>query len=551
MRAFLTENPGLLKDRIPAIYGYLNNFAGGRDPTPAADFYPELSREQVAQLSLQVTDEALRYRPVLREYEHGRISKFGPQGGIPSLDDPLMVETIDRYYRPNKPCNPDERTIRSVVKFIRDAQLKPYTFAEVVARQSREGTKPLKTNTGAPWFAKREDYIGEAIYAATRGQHYPAIVGARSIRNGLRTIYMYDMATNLTELQYVYPIMDWLCANTGFTQGWLGPDYVDEAVGQQFTEDGVYHLSTDFSKMDTTVGRAQVELASRVIPYFFEKRYRADVRESLKALVTKPVILCAVKRPGRGNTPDHQDQFEHPAWEFAVTDQDHGLLSGSGWTNCLETILAWILACDVDRTEGITYLKFQLLGDDGEATIDAETSKASKFPEIWTQHALRMGFDANVEKQHFSTSEVWFLQRGWIEDETRYNGVVHGSYPALLAVNSAKNPERWVSVPNSQASDRQRAMEAVRLISIGNNCQYNPAFDSIVKMFVDGSPSRCGLDLPKESFDLAYKARSFLVDHGLATWEEIGVEDPENVTKALYRSPFMQTLAKLVQDGEI
>jgi hypothetical protein len=206
-----------------------------------------------------MTDSALSTRPLLKAYEWSRLSKYGAQGGLPSYRDDKFQETIDRYWREGRNCSPDCEALSELLKWFSTAELEPYSYAEVISRQRRDG--PLKTSSGLPFLTEREKVIHDAIQLARANKHYPAILGMRAIRQGLRDIFMYDMGTNLQELSYVYAIMDWLIANTNAVAAWLGKQHVEMQIQQQFPSDeAVTHLSTDYSKMDTTVQEQQVKL---------------------------------------------------------------------------------------------------------------------------------------------------------------------------------------------------------------------------------------------------------------------------------------------------
>lgn len=472
--------------QVPSFVGYLMNLAAGRAATPCSDFYDNMKLDShdvlIRALSMVGTWTDV---PRLQNYEFSRTSKYGPQGFVPPIGSDLAVETLSRYYDPTRclnPCKVDERVLQQVRNKYKSADLHPLSYDEVIQRQKKKkGT--LNTSAGLPDPVKRSKIVDAAIYRATKGFSYPTVLGVRSMRQAVRDIFMAPFSQNLRELRWVYPLMDFCMADDpiGYS-AWGGQSNVEEVINQAGFEFGNSHMSTDYSKMDTTVGPAQIAQFYDVIKCAFDKRYHEELKRDLIPIATQPVVIGALKTPGRlpskGDNPANFKKGDLKArWKLVcLPSQPHGLFSGLGWTNFIETELnSWVaktLALHFDMHIAI------FNGDDGGQIFNRRYDP-SQLAESFARESARIGMIANKEKQFVSTDELHYLQRVY-SPETVQNKRVCGAYPAVLAFNSAKNPER-----NSYLTGVQRA---VRLIEIAENCAGHPKFLDIAHNFVLGSP---------------------------------------------------------------
>jgi hypothetical protein len=301
------------------------------------------------------------------------------------------------------------------------------------------------------------------------GPFKPAsVIGARSIKQKMRLIFMAPFSQNIRELQYVYALMDWLLDNSTAVDGWRGPSSTMDAIQRQMVS-GVTHISTDFTAMDTSVGPEQVAMFMDVYQHAFKAKYRPGFCDALKQIAHIPVICGVVKVPGQANVSRN-------SYELVVADGDHGLFSGLGWTNLIETGLSLLL--DAEFRQYYPVVEVEVNGDDGEKTIDGRRN-LDQVADRFAYLARRMGFTCNPSKQWVSYDEIRYLQRIY-SPETEQHGYTFGAYPFTLVMNSIKNPER--------PSNLSKWQQVERVLNIANNNWGHPYWDSNIIEIVRGEP---------------------------------------------------------------
>lgn len=466
-----------------SVAGLLNN-AAGRSATPSSDFYTNMKLDSAA-----VLDRALLMVsrwidiPRLQQYEYSRVSKYGPQGGLPPLGSDEMVTVITRYYDPthfDNPCKVSTETDLRMKAFFKDADLRPLTYAEVIQRQLSK--HELVSSSGWPLETRRAKVIEEYIEMAQRHEWYHAKAGFRSTRNSVRMVWGMSMADNLQELCWVYPLMDYMIEQDPFTFApWKGQAEVESKLNTRW-KDGKTYLSGDFTKMDTYVGPAQ---SARLYSWFkqaFPQKYHAQLKISMARPNHVPLVVSAVKtppwQPTKGSLPPTKGMARGQWHWVTFPEQPHGLASGSGWTSIFETTLGQAMDMEMGVVGPHTPIWAMDHGDDTIKAFDHLYRNLDDVADTFVTVAHRFGLEANPEKQLVSHDECRFLQRVY-SPETVFGGKLHGAYPAVLAFNSAKNPER-----SSYLTGVQRA---VRLIEIGENCAGHPHFFDIAREFVKGS----------------------------------------------------------------
>lgn len=467
---------------LPALPAYLVNFCGGREatnPSPWGDSLQLYDSESVKNKAVIPRISSFEQAPRLREYEFTRLEKFGPQGWIYPLGSDEMISKINAYYEvSDRQARVSDATKAAFILWLEEADLTPYT-PDAVIQRALEKTG-LVSNSGTPAFGKRKNHIQDTLSLLETVVAYQAsgipvdylpasIIGARSIKQKMRLIFMAPFAQNVSELSYVYALMDWLLDQSDSVSGWLGQPAVEYAMQCQFSG-RVTHLSTDFTAMDTTVGPAQVGLFSNVFQHAFKPQFREGFRNALRMVPYIPVIVGVLKSPGIANVSrSHQS--------LVYLEGTHGLFSGLGWTNLIETGLSLLL--DQEFRHQYSVIATQVNGDDGEKTIDGRKNM-DKVAETFALLARRMGFTCNPSKQLVSYDEIRYLQRVY-SPETEVNSITHGAYPFVLTMNSIKNPERSANLSVWQ--------QAERVINISNNLVGHPYCLDCIETIVSGSPA--------------------------------------------------------------
>jgi hypothetical protein len=457
--------------KLPALGAYLVNFDGGRAATPESDFLSNrgYDSERVRLLAQRVIINNHPQLPRLMDYETTRLSKYGPQGWIYPMGSNDMIDKIRAYYtHAHYPCKYDPKALKEFKTFAQGAQLEPYTYEQVVARGLEKNG--LKTNAGLPLFTKRDKVIPQVIEMAYRNDiDYPAVIGARSIKNKMRLIFMAPFSQNLKELSFVYPIMDYLLQHVGVTAAWRGQPQVQDQMNTDFFGSNRTYMSTDFSAMDTTVGLDQIRVAADLMASFFKDEWKTECKQIVTRSSYQDVVAGVLRKPGIANK-------QSPGKTLMYISGEHGLFSGLGFTNLAETLLQMLL--DIEIGYHLPILATQINGDDGVKAIDGHKN-LDRCASIFSKLAGRYGFVANVEKQLVSYDEVHYLQRVY-SPETTWSGVVHGAYPIVQTLNSAKNPERSRYLTPEE--------QALRLLMIFENLADSPLLGEGAKILVAGSP---------------------------------------------------------------
>lgn len=463
-----------LRER-PGVGGYFENFTRGRAPTLETQFGNPLDRQGVLNAGLSEIKSWRGRIPRLVDYELTRVSKYGPQGGFPPISADESVTLFSRYYyASDEPCRIDPAALRILQRHY-DADLVPLSPEETVKRMFSKTR--LKSNAGiALGFGKRINVVEEAIAKAKRilagaPMDTPSVLGARAIRNSFRFIFMADFAQNIAELSFIYPMMDWMKLNNNDVAAWSGQTAVVKAINDAkvLGMRGVTHMSTDFTKMDTSMGPAQMNLYVNLTKRLL--KHKSD-QETWKRMINQftelPVLVGTVVSPGAA-------QGQRRTLHLVKARGTHGVLSGLGITNHSETVVNGSITPEMETVHGETVIAAQHQGDDGEMTT--EQKKPGHSALAFSKVAARRGLVANVEKQFESPDEIHYLQRVY-SPETYSEGYFNGAYPLVLALNSTKNPERspWKSDPQ------------LREIEIAENCNGHPEFRKIVDFYTSLDP---------------------------------------------------------------
>lgn len=482
------EKPYLSWDRIdkyydmksPTIHTLPNNLMRntiGHAATPMTDFFP-LSREGVLALGVGKV-EAWDDTPWIREYELSRIPKYGEQGLLPPLNDPARWQSLMKYMGPFRPCNPSGKAYRYLKHRLQTANLVPWSFEQVLAYQVAKGK--LSSAGGPPLNMKRSKGADWYIDIAREGvlQNDATVVANRYARKKLRTIFMASMSTNERELRWIYPVMEWMKSEFTWFEAWKGQDYVEQAV-TPWNSRGRTFISADYSAMDTTCGPDQFHMMYDLVKWAFPRRYWAEFKADVLHAVNVPKIV------GAGFIPGNTIQGHGKEYRLLVLHGTSANPAGDAWNQFLECWLSALIWVDMMLESYVD--DFQLLGDDSVG-YSSEEYAPGVIEAALSKKAAACGMVMNPEKQEVSTHQFHYLQRYYEIDETMRDGVWRGSYPFILALNSAKNPER----DNISRYDNARERRTIAWISIAENCKWNPHFHEIVDLFVEGDPNRLGL----------------------------------------------------------
>jgi len=463
------------KEKSQVVSDSLETLRLGRPPTPRSPLFSDLTETQVWDGWLAILNREQSKYPRLIDYELTRLEKVGPQGGYPPFASRL--DELKAYYtNPRSIKISEDYKQRIGIKlrnylFGSSSQKRPLEYGSIVKRDVEDDK--LNTNSGCPLYGKRSDPFIQrnAISDANSGnwQRYPAILGSRSQRGKWRFIFMFPFSTNLVEKSFLLPLMDIIRSrNIPSFSAWEGFEEVEVAMHKQDFFQAKTKVSMDFTKMDTHCGEEFMNFVYDVISPVFQQKFQPLLRKSLLHACNIEVLTGIDKK---------------------VTGV-HGLASGSGWTNFTESVYAQGIRFYLEEKYGIPLIGDQGLGDDGAFSTNIENQKY--VAESIGEASEDWGQDSKPEKQSVNTSTCIYLQR-FFDDGilVKDSNVVAGSYPTVLALNTAMNPERF-----HDPRKWSEKMEILRWIMILENCKHHPMFHQIIEYFVEGDKYKLGTLIP-------------------------------------------------------
>lgn len=400
------------------------------------------------------------------QFDTSQLEKWGPQGGHPPVSK-VLDETVMPTFKTDSPqfSLQSNQVWRNAVDEVHIAykqmgirMLRPASYSNVVVDMRARDT--LESNSGWPDFTRRNkpEVIKAAVAAATNGEYkgYPAILLFRYYNRKLRMVWMFPMATNLVEGSYFQPLQSSLInSNYAFFAPWRGFEHVRDLVTKAY-DNGLYVYASDFSSTDEHFRAASTNEVFNCIGKLFQRQYQSGLMQSLQHMHEIPLIIG----------PDQ------------MVVGEHGVSSGSNWTNFVETIFDNCFATYVHKNTGVAGL--YAIGDD-MAWI------SNKFNEGFREELTGFGEEAGqvikAEKTNVYPDKVKTLQRLFQRGYRRPDGKLRAVYPTVRALNSSVFPERFHRKKDGYNSD----MFCARQFMILENCVDHPLFEEFVKFVCDGN----------------------------------------------------------------
>uniref|UniRef100_A0A2V0RC49 RdRp n=1 Tax=viral metagenome TaxID=1070528 RepID=A0A2V0RC49_9ZZZZ len=442
----------------------------GQPPTPRTPLYKDLSEDEIFDKWTGMLADFVDRNPIcarLAEYDISRMSKVGPQGGLQPFSK-RENDFFDYYKLPKNENFEIDLIIIEEMKVIMFGDLKdrrPIALETVVEQDRKDGK--LITSSGAPSCGRRSDpaIIEEALNIAKSEKVWllAMILGSRSQRGKERFIFIAPFALNILEKSFLYPLMDAIRSrNINFFSAWEGIDRVSTGfMDQNFFETNTILCQQDYTSMDKYINKTCIDIVYLSTKEFFQKKYHTEYRKLLDHLLTIGVMINVDK----------------------LVTGVHGMPSGSGFTNFVESVVSLYVSLQYPETES------QGLGDDLALSfpvgIDHEDIK-----KLITSASNSVGLIVNPDKQRIDDDTIVFLQR-FYDKELITDGIVEGNYPSILALNTAINPERYHD-PRKWSGK----MEILRWIMILENCKNLPYFEELVQFFINGDKFKLGISLP-------------------------------------------------------
>lgn len=466
-------------NKVSGLKLYLNNLNKGRPATPRSWLYESESDSDVLSRWMKILEsvKAMPHGELVYQFDTSQLKKFGPQGQVKPIKElmEIVTEGYDREGTPKPSIFQSKLWLQAkdiAVELLTDhgkyyKRLRPRDYAHVIDDMRDRDT--LDSNSGYPDFGRRKnpEHLEKAIRDIKTGAYkdYPAIALFRNYNQKTRLVWMYPMATNIVEGSYTQPLKEMLMNGPmTFFAPWRGFDAVKKLT-TQFYNAGNFISASDFSHTDAHFTKWVVLEVFDVIKYCFQEQYWQGLKESLLRIVKIPLIIG----------PD--------TW---ITG-DHGVASGSNWTNDVETYLD-LIAEIYFMLRGLVLYESTAIGDDVQhVTGEFDPRFADKIAYLYR----RMGFDVNAEKVTNERDWVKYLQRLFVrgyyverdaKDKKGGPLELRGIYSTIRALNSSLNPEKF-----HKPEDWNKDMFAVRQFSILENCVDHPLFKEFVEFICAGN----------------------------------------------------------------
>lgn len=456
---------------------YLSGLSVGRAATPRSSLYDLEGKTEMLE-----PDEILnRWKKILSsldskgdfdrnvfQFDSRQLEKWGPQGEVAPIADLMDDVVLPTFLRssdhPSAFSTPQWRQAkRNVVRKLHNAGargLSPVSYKRVIDDMRVRDT--LESNSGWPLFTKRSkpDVITQSIKEAENGQWktYPAIALFRNYNRKTRLVWMFPMSANLVEGSFFQSLQSTLMKSTHaeeFLAPWTGFEQVRKVMTSAYSH-GYYVAASDFSATDAHFQLDTSLEVFDVIKECFQPRYRSALEDSIRHMHEIPLVVSLT----------------------TMITGEHGVSSGSNWTNFIETIFDWILAEYVQIKGG--YSGLYAIGDDMSWYSKAYNGDfANSLAEI----GKTVGQEIKSEKTTNDPDKVKSLQRLFQRNYVRSDGNLRAVYSTVRALKSLVYPERFHS-PKVWSKD----MEAIRAFMILENCVDHPLFKEFCEFVLKGDP---------------------------------------------------------------
>lgn len=481
MKTKLTEKELSVISSNNGLQRYLESLLKGRKATPRSWLYEQQSPEEVLEnwkQKLSLLESGSTPEQEVFQFDTSQEEKWGPQGEVKPISD--LMEIVEQGFGSSpKPKAFSDKVWAAAKRVVTDAlfaqgvqKLRPASYSHVIDDMRARDT--LESNSGWPLFTRRNkpEVVASSIADAESGawKEYPAIALFRNYNLKTRLVWMFPMSTNLVEGSY-FQVLQSAMMKRGieFLAPWTGFEEVRAIVTDRYDK-GWYLMASDFSSTDAHFTLAATMEVCDVIEQCFQQPYRAGLRDSLIHMHKIPLVI-------------------------SPTEQmigDHGVSSGSNWTNFIETIFDWILSEYVHlKRRGLSGL--YAIGDDmawATRTYDKE------FAHYLERVGKAVGQEIKADKTTNDQDKLKSLQRLFIRGYRRPDGLLRGVYSTIRALKSSVYPERFHD-PRKWSSD----MFCARQYMILENCVDHPLFEEFVKFVVHGQ---------KDLIPFAHKSRGQL-----------------------------------------
>jgi len=456
---------------------YLSGLSVGKKATPRSNLYDLPGKTELLEpdeilkrwmSKLEALNNTRDFDKNVFQFDSHQLEKWGPQGEvapIADLMDDVVLPTFSRSSsHPSAFKDSDwQLAKRKVVRYLHNAGAKglsPVPYKRVIDDMRARDT--LESNSGWPLYTRRHkpEVIAQSCREAEDGlwKTYPAIALFRNYNRKTRLVWMFPMSANLVEGSFFQPLQKILMKSEyakQFLAPWTGFDQVRDLVTSAYSS-GSFVAASDFSSTDAHFQLATSMEVYDVISQCFQPRFRAQLKESIQYMHEIPLVVS-------------------PTTELVG---EHGVSSGSNWTNFIETIFDWILAEYTSIKGG--YSGLYAIGDDMSWYSNTYDEQ---FAETLADLGKSVGQEIKAEKTTNDRDKVKSLQRLFQRDYVRSDGKLRAVYPTVRALKSLVYPERFHK-PKVWSKD----MEVIRAFMILENCVDHPLFEEFCRFVAQGDP---------------------------------------------------------------
>nr|QQM99861.1 RNA-dependent RNA polymerase [Picobirnavirus sp.] len=458
----------ITKDAQYKSRNYFARVKSGQDEDFRTPFWNEAPRDKILGEWLSHLSDGKLGVPGLLKFEEEMASKVGPLSIMLPLDQ--RFKDIENYYdlikERSSPIHPE--AIQNFLRKVKGIHVEPINYDATINKMR------LSTNSGVPFFTRRNKVLYETRVILYKGMYYIAILGWRGQEGGpdvedvkQRVVWMFPLAVNIRELSVYTPLIEAWQANN-INSAYISMRAVEEKITKCFdTKGDNYVIVTDFSKFDQhfnfDLQNCAEQCLSAMLPSRAGKQWLNDVF-SIKYEIP---IAIAENRMLKGK---------------------HGMGSGSGGTNfdeccahsCLQEEAALLAGKELNPYSNA-------YGDDGYLTYDG--IDVDHIIKCYTSH----GQDMNPSKQTVSKDSAVYLRRYFHYNYRDNKGIMLGIYSTARALGRLMGQERYYSHEDEVAYQEYVILRAWSIIE---NCANHPMFDEFVDFVIQGDKYKLGLAVP-------------------------------------------------------
>jgi hypothetical protein len=462
---------------VNSVSRLLGRIRKGSDTVLRTPFLKDESAEEIlTRFNSEVVDGSEPLETKLMEMEMSNRSKFGPRSRAKPWVD--RRRSVQSYFAVEQWWKGDPRTLDPSDEIL--GHLSPTSLNSVKSRVLRSA------NSGLPYLTRKGDVIDDTVEHLDEqlDAEYPCMLFTRTQEDWkTRTVWGYPFADVLQEQTFYVPFLN-LARLKSFRAALIGPDEVNRRIHELIhyaLSKGLKLVGVDFSSYDQTISPALQAAAFHYIRRHFMSNRSEGLLEVAKRFRTIGLI-----------TPE------------GILSGDHGVPSGSTWTNEVDSVVQHLIAetlfGEEEDSDGSKF--YQIQGDDGAYAV--------KQPERLFERFRSYGLSVNEEKSDVSDSYLVYLQNYFSPTYIR-NGIISGVYPVYRALNRLVHLERWTNISDSKISGRD--FFSIRAISILENCKHHPWFEKLVKFVV--KHDRDSLDFSRASVSEYVRTINSRSSHGV------------------------------------